>query len=321
MSCRSLAVTADSILMMNDCMVYGLRVRTEIPLPQTLSWNGEANRPPDLEITRGPVPGQLPDLVRHTPFVQVSADRRVRFAIDGVLAVLIENGRRMTVDTVLPDDAPDLPSMLLGPALGVVLHQRGLTPLHGACIAMHGRAVVIAGPSGAGKSTLAAALLAEGHRLLADDLAVFTTAEDGGLLAVPGYPQQRLWREALEALAISPGRPIRSNARLGKFERRIPELYCPEPLPLAAVCHLAEATPSHPPGVERLTGVQAFETMRRNIYRFHIAAGLTDPRNILSHVATIVAAPQYRLWRPTNFADLAVFAAALPAALGLEGDA
>jgi hypothetical protein len=307
--------------MMNNCMAYGLRIQTRIPLPQTPAWNGDVDRPPDLEITRGPVPEQLPDLVRRTPFVQVSADRRVRFAVDGVLAVLIEEGRRVTVDTALPDDAPDLPSMLLGPALGVVLHQRGLTPLHGACVAMHGRAVVIAGPSGAGKSTLAAALLAEGHRLLADDLTVFTTAEDGGLLAVPGYPQQRLWRGALEALAIPPGRPIRSVGNLGKFERRVPELYCHEPLPLAAVCHLAEADPSHPPGMDRLTGVEAFETARRNIYRFHIAAGLTGARDMLLQVTAIVKAPQYRLWRPTNFTDLAAFAAALPAALGLEGDA
>lgn len=306
--------------MMNDCMAYGLRVRSEIPLPQTLSWNGEANRPPDLDITRGPVPEQLPDLVRHTPFVQVSADRRVRFAIDGVLAVLIEEGRRVAVDTALPDDAPDLPSMLLGPVLGMILHQRSMMPLHGACLAIHGRAVVIAGPSGAGKSTLAATLLAEGHRLLADDLAVFTTAADGGLLAVPGYPQQRLWRDALEALAIPPGRSIRSNARLGKFERRVPELYCHEPLPMAAVCHLTEADPSRPPGVERLTGVRSLEAIRQNIYRYHIGMDLNDCRSVLMRAATLATVPQYRLWRPTNFADLMTFAAGLPAALGLEGE-
>lgn len=306
--------------MMNDRVAYGLRVRGEIPLPQTLAWSGDADHPPDLEIIRGPVPEQLPDLVRHTPFVQVGADRRVRFAVDGVLAVLIENGRRMIVDTALPDDAPDLPSMLLGPALGVALHQRGLTPLHGACVAMHGRAVVIAGPSGAGKSTLAAALLAQGHRLLTDDLAVFVPAAAGGLLAVPGYPQQRLWREALDALGISPGRPIRSNARLGKFERRVPGLFYPGALPLAAVCHLAEADPSRPPGVQRLTGVEAFESARRNIYRFRVAAGLTDPRDMLRQVAAIVMTPQYRLRRPSNLNDLAAFAAALPTTLGLEGE-
>lgn len=307
--------------MTDDCMAYGLRIHTRIPLPQTLAWNGSAGRPPDLEIDRGSVPEQLPDLVRHTPFVQVSADGRLRFAIDGVLSVLIENGRRITVDTALPDDAPDLPSMLLGPALGMVFHQRGLTPLHGSCLALHGQAVVIAGPSGAGKSTLAAALLAQGHRLLADDLAIFETAADGRLLVVPGYPQQRLWRGALEALAITPGRPIRSAARLGKFERRVPELFYPEPLPLAAICHLSEADPSNPPGVSLLTGVEAFEATRRNIYRFHIAAHLTAIPDMLHRVAGIVRVPQYRVRRPGNFTDLTAFAAAMPAALGLGSEA
>ena len=306
------------MLTITDCMVYGLRVRTCIPLPQAPLWNGEADRPPDLEIARGPVSERLPDLVRHTPFVQVSADGRLRISLSGVMAVLIEGGRRITVETALADDAPDLPTMLLGPALGMLLHQRGLTPLHGACVAIHGRAVVIAGPSGAGKSTLAAALLAEGHRLLADDLTVFIPAENGDLLAVPGYPQQRLWRDALEALAIPRGRPIRTAARLGKFERRVPDLYCPEPLPVAAICHLAEANPSRPPGVERLTGVQAFETTRRNIYRFHIAASLTGMHAMVERVGAIVTVPQYRLRRPTNFAELAEFAAALPEVLGLR---
>ncbi|MEI7606648.1 MAG: hypothetical protein WCJ64_04620 [Rhodospirillaceae bacterium] len=306
------------MLTIDDCVVYGLRVHTRIPLPQAPLWNGEAGHIPDLEIIRGPVPERLSDLVRNTPFVQVSADGRLRLNLKGVMALLIEGGRRITVETALADDAPDLSTMLLGPALGMLLHQRGLTPLHGACVAIHGRAVVIAGPSGAGKSTLAAALLAEGHRLLADDLAVFTQAENGDLLAVPGYPQQRLWRDALEALAISPGRPIRTASRLGKFERRVPDLYCPEPLPVAAVCHLAEADPSRPPGVERLTGVQAFETTRRNIYRFHIAASMTGMPDMLERVAAIVKVPQYRLRRPTNFAELTDYAAALPDALGLR---
>lgn len=52
--------------------------------------------------------------------------------------------------------------------------------VHGSCVAVGGRAVLILGPSGAGKSTLALALMARGGLLVADDRTVL--AVEGGRL-------------------------------------------------------------------------------------------------------------------------------------------
>lgn len=48
---------------------------------------------------------------------------------------------------------------------------QGVAPLilHGSCVAVEGRGVLIVGPSGAGKSSLALALMALGAELVADD--------------------------------------------------------------------------------------------------------------------------------------------------------
>jgi len=51
---------------------------------------------------------------------------------------------------------------------------RGDLPLHAATVEVGGRAVLITAPSGVGKSATAAAFLAQGHRVLADDLSCVT---------------------------------------------------------------------------------------------------------------------------------------------------
>jgi serine kinase of HPr protein (carbohydrate metabolism regulator) len=56
--------------------------------------------------------------------------------------------------------------------------------LHGTCVALRGRGILLRGPSGAGKSDLALRLLDEGAELVADDQ-VSVDIEDGVLIAEP----------------------------------------------------------------------------------------------------------------------------------------
>lgn len=51
----------------------------------------------------------------------------------------------------------------------VAASRSGPQPIHGTCVAIGGRGVLIRGGSGAGKSDLALRLIAEGARLVADD--------------------------------------------------------------------------------------------------------------------------------------------------------
>lgn len=60
-------------------------------------------------------------------------------------------------------------------------------------------AVAFAGPAGAGKSTIAGALTRLGASILSDDCVVIDEVA-GGLVAHPGYPGLRLWRDAAAAL-------------------------------------------------------------------------------------------------------------------------
>ena len=90
-----------------------------------------------------------------------------------------------------------------GPARRFLLQQQGLIVLHAAAVRLGHRAVALLGTSGSGKSTLAAALLARGHRLLAEDI----LAIEPGTLRVRGETGDhlRLGSDVIRALGHDPG--------------------------------------------------------------------------------------------------------------------
>lgn len=78
----------------------------------------------------------------------------------------------------VPDD--DVEALLIATALPALLWLEGAFVLHAACVVPHGAsgALAIAGASGSGKSRLAAAFLARGGTLVADDSIAFRRSGD-----------------------------------------------------------------------------------------------------------------------------------------------
>ena len=85
--------------------------------------------------------------------------------------------------------------------LPLVVQARGTQVLHASAVATPGGMVALCGTSTAGKSTLAAALLARGREVVADDALAFEAGGDG----VDAFPlpfRLRLRDEAQEALQL-----------------------------------------------------------------------------------------------------------------------
>ncbi|WP_374649281.1 HPr kinase/phosphorylase [Rhizorhabdus sp.] len=76
-----------------------------------------------------------------------------------------------------------VPTVLVGIGLGLLLHRRGITCLHGSVVSVHGRTIALLGDSGAGKSTTAAALVAQGGILVSDDIAALRANGDRFIVA------------------------------------------------------------------------------------------------------------------------------------------
>ena len=150
----------------HDYTVFGLKVRSELALPELAPDRTET--PADVVIARGKIPGLK------------SAEAGLHVAGDALVLVVPEVARyaiRGGSSIVVEPETADVPEtnvrlFLLGSAFGALLHQRGLLPLHANAVEIDGSAVAFMGASGSGKSTLAMWLCDQGFRILADDVCV-----------------------------------------------------------------------------------------------------------------------------------------------------
>lgn len=241
--------------------LFGLRVRSEIPLPEL--FEARPGGAADVTISLGAVP--VIDGSDGRPAVDGDA---LLLHISGIARYRIAGG-----DTIVVDPEPGVPDRnirlyLLGSAFGALLHQRGLLPLHANAIEVDGKAVAFMGASGAGKSTLAAWFHDRGHRVISDDVCVVSPSETGRAFAIPGLPRLRLWQDALQATsreAAGYDRSYVGDDLWDKFDVPIASDRVPEaPIDLAAIYLLDQGETA---AITRISGVAAAEAVFDHTYR------------------------------------------------------
>jgi hypothetical protein len=170
---------------------------------------------PDVIVERlPPSPPPLVDLQRD------AGDGRLT-GTDGERFYVLGRGRRCTVPPLggTPPARfaydPGFPSATLArmirPAMHVALHRRGAVAVHGAAVAVDGRAVIVAGWSESGKTETALALAEAGASFLSDKWTV--VAEDLTTAAFPIGVGVRGW--TLEYLPrLRAGLDVRARGRL-----------------------------------------------------------------------------------------------------------
>jgi hypothetical protein len=297
---------------MTDRMICGWRVRSALPLPETVAWLGD-NRPVDIEIQRGSVPDRLGERAAELPYVETAPDGRVLFDATPIARYLITSSC-VVVDAAIESSVPAWRSYLLGPVLAVICYLRGALPLHASALRVAGRAIAIAGKSGAGKSTLAAALSRRGHSLITDDISVCTGFPQRPLL-LPTYSALRLNDASLRALGFESKDLAPVSPDLEKYQLPLPQGFDPAPVPLEAVYLIEEAGEDRDIIVEA-TGTEAFERLTAEIYRPPIGRLLlTKPAffAMATQLATEVAVR--RLLRRPGFSRLEAQAQAIEADL------
>jgi hypothetical protein len=288
-----------------DLSLCGWRVHSDWPLPELMPWAGD-DRPVDIVIRRGTVPGKLSGTVRETPLVQVNDQKWLRFSVRNVADYLVKDGKEVIIDTAHTEDAPDVALFLLGSVLGFLCHQRGLLPLHASCVSFQGQVFVFAGPSGTGKSTMAALLLEKGARLLSDDVAVIDVHADGGPVLLPTFPRQKLWRDTLDALGLAPGRYLRRTVDLEKFDRPVLGPFDGTPVRVDRIYQLLARGRLDTVRLVPVDGLRAVRMLYENVYRRTAGGllGLSD-RIFQDCVALATASPPQALSVPDGIGNLA----------------
>ena len=221
--------------------------------------------------------------------------------VTGIAAFEIRGGNEVRV-AADPSAAPaNVRLYLLGSAMGMLLHQRGLLPLHANAVVIDGRAVAFLGRSGTGKSTLAAWFADRGFAVVSDDVCAIHFGVDGHPRLSPGLPRLRLWRDALERSGRAPGDyppSYSGDPDYDKFDVALP-LIPQQQVPLTAIVDLRWG---EVPSLFRLEGLAAVEVLMANTYRGAFVALLGRQQAHLQACVDLAAAvPVFALDRVKGF--------------------
>lgn len=277
-------------------IAFGLGIASALPLPELPAGDGRA----DVQIHRSAPLGRDSLAVGDDTETMV-APNEWRLVYDDVGVVTVRDGRSIELAPLRGVSRRTVRLTLLGPAMAVLLHQRGFLVLHASVVEIEGRAVAFLGDSGSGKSTLAAALHARGHRLVADDMAALRIGPNGPEVHT-GFPQFKLWPDALTALGQDAARLERVEPGLQKRAHRVRDGFAERAvLPLARF-HVIEEGPSVK--LTRLRLHDAFLALVRHAYGIQRLDGVSGGEHFKWRSEIVQRVPGYLLSRPWDFTML-----------------
>jgi hypothetical protein len=284
---------------MTDRMICGWRVRSTLPLPETVQWRG-CDRSVDIEIHHGTVPTKH----REHHYIEVFPNGGVLLDLSPIVRFLVTSNS-ILVDTPQPPEAPDWRVRLLGPALGLLCYLRGVLPLHACCVRIGTRTVAIAGRTCAGKSTLAAALTRRNHAFVTDDVCAITLLAPRPMV-LPTFPALKLAPDCLDVLGVDPSNL--ANVWLDTEKFIVPGNNCFDPTPvyLDMVYLLEDAAEGTDDRIIRINGTEAFQQLSAMWYRPQIGRVLYGKTTLFSMAARLAGHVEVRrLVRQSSFARLA----------------
>lgn len=179
--------------------------------------------------------------------------------------------------------------------------------IHASAVQTEAGAVLLCGPSGRGKSTLALMGARLGHRVVTEDGAVISL--DGpDALVWPGPRGVRVDDRAEAAVGLAgEGAGQRPDVRQRRLRSLQPDMHALEPLPVVAVCNLAERGPQLE--VTRLGAAEALPGLAPNLIH---AGGTESLRPAFARLAALLErAPAFSVTMPDLLDE------ALPAARSL----
>jgi HPr Serine kinase C-terminal domain len=217
----------------------------------------------------------------------------------------VRDGKEIVIDPNQGVEERMLRLPLLGTILAVLLHQRGHLVLHASAVAIDGEAVVFVGNKGRGKSTMAATLYRRGHELIADDV-VALAFENGRPIVVPGYPQFKLYPEAVAASLGDDHKYLPELAEgYEKLGRRIGDRFARQPLPLNSIYVLGLGPIATITSIDPQTALLG---LIRNSYMARFGKQLLTGVEASSHLRQctrlVRQVPVLRLERPNSLALL-----------------
>lgn len=275
---------------------FDFLLHSEIPLAELDAASTEDARPV-VRVRLGSIPSVLARTNNQAMSLSVSGEDAL-LTVERVGRYLVRGDREILVEPAAEATERRIRLFLLGSALGILCHRRGLLPLHANAVIAGDGAFAFAGPSGAGKSTLAAHFARAGYPVLCDDVCVVGFSA-GTALAWPGLRRLKLWSEAAQALGHDEEKLERVVEGFSKYQVPLPPASTAEPLPLKRLYLLGKAE-GHPPGFRRLRGQEAMRAVITQTYRSAYLHPLGLAPQNFRHAAMLLARTEvwevHRTW-------------------------
>lgn len=273
---------------------YGLIFASEFEIPELKPVDGV----PDVVIRIGVVPRNQNHNADEKQSFQATSKEFLLWQKD-IADFYVQNGSEITLEPHMEDiHAPEIRLLLLGSVFGALLQQRGFLVLHGACVAIKGKGILLTGVSGAGKSTLAAFLHKKGYAVLTDDVCAVTIGTDGRPYINPGFPNLKLWQDSAEKLGASIGglEPVMQSRK--KYRIGIQHYYGSDHIAFNEI-YVLDVHDEDTIKIEPVSGIDTLDTLIKNTYRYCFLQeqGLKSRHfKMCTSVAGKISV--YHIWRP-----------------------
>lgn len=257
-----------NIFITYDYCVYGLKINSEIPMPELITIDEAECIYPDVSILYGIVPRHIENPCIDGKYMKMT-NREFYLYIKDIAHYYVADGKRIIIEPEKESDIEQLKIFLLGTCFGILLKQRNIIAVHGGAIVINGHGIIIAGHTGAGKSTLTSVLREEGFPFLADDVSALGNDLKGDCIIYPAYPQQKLCRDAMIRMNYDTSKFKVIDASRDKYAIPLKKNFLSFPATLKSIYEVSTCE-SESVEITELFGNEKIKTILRNIYRVEV---------------------------------------------------
>lgn len=275
---------------------YGLRVNSEIPIPELKKAKDGS---PDVVVRYGNVEPPVGREDERGSRTIKNESGIITFWMDGVGGLEAHHGREIIISPSEGAEERGFRFLVAGIGLGLILHQRNVSSLHASAAVVGGGVVAFVGGKGMGKSTTVAAFHKAGYPVVTDDVLPYQI-QSNGVEALPAFPSLKLFSDSVEAVfGEDPDDSPRVDPRGDKRTREVRDGFSEEALPIRCIYVLDWKEPGTNLESSKMVGKEACLELLRNSFALRILKtkhSSTDELHRLSRLTEHI--PVRRLVRP-----------------------
>lgn len=270
--------------MTHNYTVFGFRVTSDFRLPELIDSKVIGDHPA-ISIEKGIAPTVIKDEVVGNWLMKISQNQCL-YDIPTVGRFFIDRGDRIIVEPIEKVTSQNIRAFLFGPAIGTLLHQRGVFPLHMSAVSYGNSSIGFTGVSGAGKSTMALAIYRTlGLKILCDDLGIVDLNPEGALL-YSGLGRLKVRADSLNALkggiAVCPS----VNEFETKYHLHQKELFTTDG---TSINTLIELVQSDQELVREINGFEKYSSLIKAIYKPYMARIMGREQQLSDYISTLAS--------------------------------